>query len=66
MYEFSHVYRDGQENIKGQKMVQGVLGVCSGTGEGHTKCDSLGVVKSTITGVYVFLFFYYHVAASGL
>ena len=24
MYHFSHVFRDGQGNIKGQKMVQGV------------------------------------------
>ena len=48
-YHFSHVFTDGQRNIKGQKMVQGVQGVCRGTGEGHTKCDSPGVVKSVIT-----------------
>ena len=38
-----------RKNIKGQKIVQGVLGVCSRTEEGHTKCDSPGVVKSAIT-----------------
>ena len=36
VYHFSHVSRDGQGNIKGQKMVQGVPGVCRGIGEGHT------------------------------
>ena len=51
MYHFLHVFRDGQGNIKGQKMVQGVQGVCRGTGEGHTKCDSPGVVKSAITSL---------------
>ena len=49
VYHFSHVFRDDQGNIKGQKMVHRVQGVCSGTGEGHTKCDSHGVVKSAIT-----------------
>ena len=46
VYHFSHVFRDGQGNIKGKKMVHGVF---SETREGHTKCDSPGVVKSTIT-----------------
>ena len=49
VYHFSYVFRDDQGNIKGKKVVHGVQGVCSGTGEGHTKCDSPGVVKSTIT-----------------
>ena len=49
MYHFSHVFRDDQGNMKGQKMVQGVQGVYRATGEGHTKCDSHGVVKSSIT-----------------
>ena len=49
VYHFSHVFRDGQGNIKGQKMVQGVQGVCRGTGERPYKCDSPGVVKSAIT-----------------
>ena len=49
MYHFSHVFRNDQGNIKGQKMVHRVEGVCSGTGGGHTKCDSPGVVKSAIT-----------------
>ena len=30
-------------------MVHGVYRVCSGTREGHTKCDSPRVVKSSIT-----------------
>ena len=46
VYHFSYSFRDDQGNIKGQKMVHGV---CSGTGEGHTKCDSPRVVKFAIT-----------------
>ena len=49
VYHFSHVFRDGQGNIKGEKVVQGVQGVCSGTRERPYKCDSPGVVKSAIT-----------------
>ena len=49
VYHFSCVFRDDQGKIKGQKMVHGVYGVCSGIGEGHTNCDSPSVVKSDIT-----------------
>ena len=48
VYHFSHVFRDGQGNMKGQKMLQGVQGVCKGTGERPYKYDSPGVVKSAI------------------
>ena len=49
VYHFSHVFRDGQGNIKGQKVVQAVQGVCSKTGERPYKCDSPGLVKLAIT-----------------
>ena len=33
VWKFLHVFRDDLGNIKGTKMVHGVLGVCRGTGK---------------------------------
>ena len=51
VYQFSHVFRDGLGNIKGQKMVQwGLRSLQRDKGRPY-KCDSPGVVKSAITHV---------------
>ena len=49
VYQFSHVFRDGIGNIKGQKNGPRGLRILQRDRGRPYKCDSPGVVKSAIT-----------------